>query len=125
MTHPTDVQHPIEPRMRLASSAVVVASGVFAAVWFAGLILAWAFIAGQAGSPQPDNWNVLERVLDIVGSGIPAFLALLVLAPLAAIAARDGRRWAGIYPVLVLAACALQAALCLHVLAEQGGVPVA
>lgn len=119
MTHPTDREQPdrSEPRMRLSSPAVVFTSGVFAAVWLGALVLAWAFIAGQAGSPRPDNWATLKRVLDIVGAGIPAFLMLLALAPPVAIVARDGKRWAGIYPLLVMAACAVQAALCLYALA--------
>jgi hypothetical protein len=79
---------------------------------FLALFVAWGAIAGQSGSPVPDNWPVLERMLDIIGDSALATLLLLVLAPLAGWAAARGRRWAAVYPVLLLLDCVATVVLC-------------
>jgi hypothetical protein len=73
--------------------------------WFPALFIAWAAIAGEAGSPMPDNWPTLERILDILEVSALASFALLVLAPVAHSGASRGARWAAAYPVLIVLNC--------------------
>jgi hypothetical protein len=73
--------------------------------WFPALFVAWGAIAGQSGSPVPDNWPVLARILDILGvSALVSFL-LLGLMPVAYSETSKGKRWAAAYPVLLLLNC--------------------
>lgn len=65
----------------------------------------WGIIAGQAGSPRPDNWPTLERILDILGVSALASFVFLVLAPIAHAGASRGARWAEAYPVLIVLNC--------------------
>jgi hypothetical protein len=57
-------------RSLLFSPAVALVSGGLAWLWLLGLCFTWADIAGQAGSPRPDNWDTLERILDLVQAGL-------------------------------------------------------
>ena len=73
--------------------------------WFPALFIAWAAIAGQSGSPMPDNWPTLARILDILGVSALVSLVLVGLAPLAGFGASRGARWAAAYPVLIALNC--------------------
>jgi hypothetical protein len=87
--------------------------------WFPALFVAWGAIAGQSGSPVPDNWPVLARILDILGvSALVSFL-LLGLMPVAYSAASKGKRWAAAYPILLLLDCGATLVLCLSDLAHK------
>jgi hypothetical protein len=73
--------------------------------WFPALFVAWGAIAGQSGSPVPDNWPVLARILDILGvSALVSFL-LLGLMPVAYSETSKVKRWAAAYPILLLLNC--------------------
>lgn len=73
--------------------------------WFPALFIIWGIVAGQAGSPRPDNWPTLERILDILGVSALASFVFLVLAPTAHAGASRGARWAEAYPVLIVLNC--------------------
>lgn len=88
-------------------------------MWLAGSMLVWFLIAGEAGSPQPDNWQTMERILEIVETGMLPCLLLLILTPFACSAARKGRRWAGILPVLLIGLCTAQLWMCQRELAIE------
>jgi hypothetical protein len=89
---------------------------------FLALFVAWGAIAGQSGSPVPDNWPLLERMLDIIGASALDTLFLLAVAPLAAWAALRGSRWQLVYPALLLLNAAVTVALC-TVLATRDPLP--
>lgn len=89
---------------------------------FLALFVAWFAIAGQSGSPVPDNWPVLSRMLDFIGVSALATVVLLAVAPLAAWAAFRGSRWHAVYPALLLLNGAVTVALC-AVLATQDPIP--
>ena len=73
--------------------------------WFPALFITWLMIAGESGSPMPDNWPTLQRILHILEVSALASFALLVLAPAAYSAASTGARWAAPYPVLIVLNC--------------------
>jgi len=89
---------------------------------FLALFVGWFAIAGQSGSPVPDNWPMLERMLDILGVSAWVALLLLAVAPLAAWAAVKGSRWQLVYPALLLLNAAVTVALC-TVLATRDPAP--
>jgi hypothetical protein len=80
---------------------------------FVALFVAWFAIAGQSGSPVPDNWPVLARILDILGTAGLATTLALAATPVAAYAAFRNSSWTVAYPVLLLLHCAGTVALCL------------
>lgn len=106
-------------RWRLHSRAIVLASGVLTAFWLAGSVIVWFVIAGDAGSPEPDNWQTMLRILDIVETGMFACLVMLILTPFACIAARQGKRWPGILPVLLIVLGTAQLWMCKRELAIE------
>jgi hypothetical protein len=73
--------------------------------WFPALFIAWGVIAGQAGSPRPDNWPTLERILGIIEVSALASIVLLGLAPGAHSFVSRGARWAAAFPVLIVLNC--------------------
>jgi hypothetical protein len=81
--------------------------------WFPALFIAWMFIAGQYGNPVPDNWPVLERILDRLVTSAKLSPLLFVLTPVAWYAAYRRSRWALSYPIALLLACIGTVALCL------------
>lgn len=92
--------------------------------WFPALFVAWAAIAGQSGSPVPDNWPVLERILDILGVSARVSMFLFVLVPVAWYAALKGSRWNAAYPILLLLDCGGTVVLSLNELAHAPPRPV-
>ncbi len=97
----------------------------FHIAWIPALGIAWLVLAGQSGSPVPDNWPAIARAMDIVGTSLLASLLLfalpLVPLPAAWLAAR--RRRAAAYALLLALDCAGTVALCLHALAQEPPVP--
>jgi hypothetical protein len=86
--------------------------------WFLALFIAWGWMAGQSGSPVPDNWPLLERALDILVMSARLSLLLLVLAPLAWYAASKDSRWALGYPILLFLVCGSTVVLCVLELSQ-------
>jgi hypothetical protein len=86
--------------------------------WFLALFIAWGWMAGQSGSPVPDNWPLLERALDILVMSARLSLLLLVLAPVAWYAASKDSRWALGYPVLLFLVCGSTVVLCVLELSQ-------
>ena len=91
---------------------------------FLGLFVAWGAIAGQSGSPVPDNWPILARMLDVIEVSMQASLLLVVLAPLAAWAAVRGSRWYVAYPVLLFLDCIVTVGLCEIAPMREAPLPV-
>jgi len=80
--------------------------------WFPFLFLAWGVIAGQSGSPMPDNWPAMVRMMDIIAvSGIAAFF-LLALTALAWGGIDRKGNWAVAYASLLLLNCCVTVGLC-------------
>jgi hypothetical protein len=88
--------------------------------WFPALFVAWAAIAGQSGSPVPDNWPVLTRILDVLGV---SFVASLLLLLIGGSTVYLSRRWAAVYPILLLLNCGGTVAVCLGELAQTPPKP--
>jgi hypothetical protein len=86
--------------------------------WFPALFFALMAIAGQSGSPVPDNWPALERTTDILVMSAKLSLLLFVLTPVAWYAADRGSRWALSYPVLLFLFCGSTGVLCLRELSQ-------
>lgn len=81
-------------------------SGALAMIWLLALCAVWMDIAGQAGSPRPDDWDRLERILDVVQSGLLPALILAGLTPVAWFAERWSRWLACFHPTLLAILCA-------------------
>ena len=81
--------------------------------WFPVLFFAWMAIAGQYGNPVPDNWPVLERILDLLVMSAKLSPLLFVLTPVAWYAASRHSRWALGYPIGLFLVCGGTAVLCL------------
>lgn len=93
-------------------------------VWLAGLFTGWGFVAGQAGSPVPYNWPQLSRIAHVLELAFLASLLLLMLAPVACVAAGRGKRWAVAYPVVLHLICCVAVGLSLRELARMPPKPV-
>lgn len=91
---------------------------------FLGLFVAWGAIAGQSGSPVPDNWPVLARMLDVIEVSMQATLFLVLLAPLAGWAAARRSRWYAVYPVLLFLDCVVTVGLCEIAPMREAPLPV-
>lgn len=89
-----------------AWSAFNLITGVSAPVALIAAVIAWAYLAGQSGSPQPDDWPRLSRILDFVERSLLPLLILCIVAPVAWRASMRGKAW-GIYPVPILLALSL------------------
>lgn len=82
-------------------------------IWFVVLFFAWGSIAGEYGNPVPDNWPTLEHILDILGVSALVSFILLGLIPVAYFFVSRGKRWAMVYPILMLLNCGGTVVLCL------------
>jgi hypothetical protein len=92
-------------------SAFTLIVGVAAPVALVAGLAAWLSIAGEAGSPQPENWPQLSRTLGAIERSLLPLLAISIAAPFAWRASTQGKRW-GIYPVPIL----LMVTLAVHIL---------
>lgn len=91
--------------------------------WFPVLFLAWGIVAGQSGSPLPDNWPAMARMIDIiVMSGIAAFF-LLVPAALASGGIDRRGNLAMAYMSLLLLNCCATVGLCAWEIVRMAAVP--
>jgi hypothetical protein len=100
-------------RKGFPSTTAVAVSGLLAIAWLLAQVLAWGYLAGQAGSPRPDNWDAMERILDVIEAGVLPTLLLVVLTPMAWFGARNGARWAAFHLALLILICAAQLIPCL------------
>lgn len=82
-------------------SAFTLVVGVAAPVALVAGLVAWLSIAGEAGSPRPENWPQLSRALDAIERSLLPLLVISIAAPFAWRASTQGKRW-GIYLVPVL-----------------------
>jgi len=102
------------------------AGAVLAGAWLLTQCYVWFYFAGQAGSPQPDNWNAMRAVLDVIEAGLLPALAMCVLGPLAVFAAK--KRWlllGWLHLLVGVSFCAGQYALCLDAWSNPPGNHVA
>jgi hypothetical protein len=99
-------------RQRFPSTAAIAVSGILAIAWLLAQVIVSIYLAGQAGSPRPDNWDAMERILDVITVGVLPTLLLVVLTPMAWFGARDGARWAAFHPILLTLICVAQLIPC-------------
>lgn len=94
----------------------------FHVAWIPALGVGWLALAGQSGSPVPDNWPAIAHAMDVVGVSFQASLLLfaLPLVPLPAAWPAVRRRRAVAYAALLALDCAATVALCVHALASAG-----
>jgi len=93
--------HESEARKYRYWSAFTLVVGVAAPVALIAGLVAWLSIAGEAGSPQPENWPQLSRTLDAIERSLLPLLAISIAAPFAWRASIQGKRW-GIFPTLAV-----------------------
>jgi hypothetical protein len=86
--------------------------------WFPALFIALGWIAGQSGSPVPDNWPALERTIGILVMSAKVSWCLFLLTPVAWYAASKDSRWSLCYPILLFLVCGSTVALCLRELSQ-------
>lgn len=82
-------------------SALNLAIGVIAPVALIAGLVTWLHIAGEAGSPQLENWSQLSQILRWIERSLLPLLVISIVAPFAWRASTQGRAW-GIYPVPML-----------------------
>jgi hypothetical protein len=101
-------------RQRALSTAGAVAGGILAFAFLIAQIAVWSHFAGQAGSPRPDDWDAMERVIGVVESAMLPSMALLALNLLTWGAARKGLSWVWLHPLAVVVAASVELVLCVH-----------
>jgi hypothetical protein len=103
---PSEFTQASESEMYRRWSAFNLIVGISATIALIAGSVGWLYFAGESGSPQPDNWAQISRILGFIERSLLPLLAICIVAPFAWRASTRGKAWS-IYPVPILLAIML------------------